>query len=151
MTARRRLLARGMSFRPDLVIANGDHIYWDMKTSQNKPTAAFAREQLWTKVGGPLDLWVPMPPDTYGTLGAERTGWDSNRLSGPKLLDVNRLLHCRMGWLGGRDSTPTVCDHQPLNHFPSQVSPERLIRRQVQHERPATGRLGAELTVSLED
>jgi len=104
MTARRRLLARGMSLRPDLVIANGDHIYWDMKTSRNKPTAAFAREQLWTKVGGPFDLSVPMPTDTYGTLGAERTAWDSNRLSGPKLLDLKRLLHCRMGWLGGRDS-----------------------------------------------
>jgi len=31
MAARRRLLARGMSYRPDVVIANGDHIYWDMR------------------------------------------------------------------------------------------------------------------------
>ena len=37
MTARRRLLARGMSFKPDAVIANGDHIYWDVATSYNKP------------------------------------------------------------------------------------------------------------------
>jgi hypothetical protein len=49
-----------MSFRPDVVIANGDHIYWDMQTSQNKPTAKLAREQLWPLVGGPLDLSVPM-------------------------------------------------------------------------------------------
>jgi hypothetical protein len=60
MAARRRLLARGMSFRPDVVIANGDHIYWDMETSQNKPYAKFIREQNWAKFGGALDLSVPM-------------------------------------------------------------------------------------------
>ena len=38
---RQRLLKRGLSFSPDVVIANGDHIYWDQATSQNKP-AAFA-------------------------------------------------------------------------------------------------------------
>jgi hypothetical protein len=31
-----------------------------MRSSQNKPTAKFAREQLWPLVGGPLDLSVPM-------------------------------------------------------------------------------------------
>jgi hypothetical protein len=30
--ARRRLLARGLSFAPDAVLANGDHIYWDLKS-----------------------------------------------------------------------------------------------------------------------
>ena len=37
MSARRRLLARGMSCQPDVVIANGDHIYWDLVTYLNKP------------------------------------------------------------------------------------------------------------------
>jgi len=60
MVARRKLLARGMSFQPDVVIANGDHIYWDMQTSQNKPYAKFIREQNWAKFGGALDLSVPM-------------------------------------------------------------------------------------------
>ena len=41
ITTRQRLLERGLSFSPDVVIANGDHIYWDQATSQNKP-AAFA-------------------------------------------------------------------------------------------------------------
>jgi len=54
MTARRRLLARGMSFGPDAVIANGDHIYWDIKTSLNKPFAKYVQEQLWAKFGGAL-------------------------------------------------------------------------------------------------
>jgi len=32
LAVRRRMLARAMSFAPDAVIANGDHIYWDLRT-----------------------------------------------------------------------------------------------------------------------
>ncbi len=60
MAARRRLLARAMSFRPDAVIANGDHIYWDMTTSMARLEPKYAKEQLWAKFGGELDLSVPM-------------------------------------------------------------------------------------------
>jgi len=125
MAARGRLLARGMSYRPDVVIANGDHIYWDMTTALARVEPQYVKEQLWAKFGGELDLSVPMlheknlpiftsvcdyqiaglyrttlrstpaffltddhdtfendefdaqvatlPPDTYGTLGAEQT------------------------------------------------------------------------------
>ena len=31
---RRRLLARGLSFKPDALIANGDQIYWDLRAPQ---------------------------------------------------------------------------------------------------------------------
>ena len=31
---RRRLLARGLSFKPDALIANGDQIYWDVRAPQ---------------------------------------------------------------------------------------------------------------------
>lgn len=34
---RRRLLRRGLSFDPDVVIANGDQVYWDQRTVLNKP------------------------------------------------------------------------------------------------------------------
>lgn len=37
MTARHRLMQRGMAFEPDVVIANGDHVYWDQRTVRNKP------------------------------------------------------------------------------------------------------------------
>ena len=30
LAVRRRMLARAMSFAPDIVVANGDHIYWDL-------------------------------------------------------------------------------------------------------------------------
>ena len=32
MASRHKLIERGLSFNPDVVIANGDHIYWDQKT-----------------------------------------------------------------------------------------------------------------------
>jgi hypothetical protein len=60
MEARKRLLARGMSYQPDLVIANGDHIYWDIKTSMNKPFADFMRTNYWDRMGGEFDISVPM-------------------------------------------------------------------------------------------
>jgi hypothetical protein len=59
MAARRRLLARGLSFQPDAVIANGDHIYWDLKTWDNKPFASYVR-QVRTRFGGEIDTSVPM-------------------------------------------------------------------------------------------
>ena len=37
MRDRRRLLQRGLAFNPDVVVANGDHIYWDQRTTRNKP------------------------------------------------------------------------------------------------------------------
>jgi hypothetical protein len=144
---RRRLLARALSFRPDIVIANGDHIYWDIKTWLSKPWGTFMKETIWPMFGGAIDTSVPMlhprnakiflavcdqqiaslygttlrstpaffltddhdtfendeddsqlytlPPDTYGTLGAEQT----QHLYYPEFLpDVNRPL-----WLPGAD------------------------------------------------
>lgn len=60
MAARQRLLARGLSFAPQAVIANGDHIYWDQKTLDNKrvPRARIAAAR--AAFGGELDLSLPM-------------------------------------------------------------------------------------------
>jgi hypothetical protein len=60
MAARKRLLARGLSFEPDAVIANGDHLYWDQKTWLNKPFAKLVQQLSWPAFGGALDLSVPM-------------------------------------------------------------------------------------------
>ncbi len=61
MPTRRKLLAKGMSFDPDVVIANGDHIYWDLETFLNK---SFAKDYLinefWPKYGNPIDYSRPM-------------------------------------------------------------------------------------------
>lgn len=45
MPDRRRLLRRGLGFEPDVVIANGDHVYWDQRTILNKPES-FSRPWL---------------------------------------------------------------------------------------------------------
>jgi len=34
LAVRRRMLARAMSFGPDVVVANGDHIYWDLRSER---------------------------------------------------------------------------------------------------------------------
>lgn len=60
MTARRRLLARDMSFQPDVVFANGDHIYWDIRTWMNKPFAKFLEDNWLVQFGGALDVSLPM-------------------------------------------------------------------------------------------
>ncbi|HET9466815.1 MAG TPA: hypothetical protein VFO48_00325 [Vicinamibacterales bacterium] len=44
LAVRRRMLARAMSFAPDVVVANGDHIYWDLRSERadllgNSPAA----------------------------------------------------------------------------------------------------------------
>lgn len=60
MAPRQKLLARAMSFAPDALISNGDHIYWDQATLLNKPFAKYVQERIWPSVGGALDLSVPM-------------------------------------------------------------------------------------------
>lgn len=39
LALRQRLLERGLSFDPDIVVANGDHIYWDQKAWLEHPNA----------------------------------------------------------------------------------------------------------------
>ncbi|MFC6631944.1 hypothetical protein [Microbulbifer taiwanensis] len=69
-----------MSYQPDMVIPNGDHIYWDIRTSMNKPFAKFIETEYWPKSGGPLDISLPkMDPRnavTYLTVNDCRRGVD---------------------------------------------------------------------------
>src|SRR5262245_5590893 len=61
MTARRKLLDRGLSFAPDVLIANGDHIYWDQETTLNKPKAQAEHVvQYWWGRFGTLDRSMPI-------------------------------------------------------------------------------------------
>jgi hypothetical protein len=60
MTARRKLLDYALSFEPDVVIANGDHIYWDQVTTLNKPKVlADHIVQYWWGKFGKLEHSVP--------------------------------------------------------------------------------------------
>jgi hypothetical protein len=59
MVSRRRLLERGMSYRPDVVIANGDQIYWDLTTTYQEMDPEYLRTEIWGKIGK-LDTRIPM-------------------------------------------------------------------------------------------
>lgn len=60
MGARRRLLERGLAFNPDVVIANGDQLYWDQKTWANKPAALRDHlEKYWWGRFGTFDWSQP--------------------------------------------------------------------------------------------
>jgi hypothetical protein len=42
VSTRVRLLRRGLSFRPDAIIANGDHVYWDLRTRRGNQSGSSA-------------------------------------------------------------------------------------------------------------
>ena len=80
LAVRRRMLARAMSFSPAVVVANGDHIYWDLRSERadllgNSPAArayagVFDRSQpvLGTPNEQVLEKAVgPQIADLYGT------------------------------------------------------------------------------------
>lgn len=56
---RQELFKRGLSYNPDLVIANGDHIYWDQQSLQLSKLRSLLGIRLEQKYGK-LDLTKPM-------------------------------------------------------------------------------------------
>ena len=42
ISTRIRLLRRGLSFHPDAIIANGDHVYWDLRTRRANQSGSSA-------------------------------------------------------------------------------------------------------------
>lgn len=77
LAERRRMFARALSFSPDAVIANGDHVYWDQRYGRGgmvlprNPFGDFARDQ--PVLGGPNERRLQFAADAqiadlYGTL-----------------------------------------------------------------------------------
>ena len=63
-TTRRRLLRRGLSFKPDAMVAIGDHVYWDQRTwlESSRTTTREFSSKLYSTIGM-LDRAQP----AYGT------------------------------------------------------------------------------------
>ncbi len=60
MEARRRLLRRGLAFQPDVVISNGDQIYWDLRTLRDfAPALEEHMKQHWWGRFGTFDRSMP--------------------------------------------------------------------------------------------
>jgi hypothetical protein len=57
MPARVRLLKRGLSFAPQAVIANGDHVYWDLRTRRANQSGASAEAAV---IAGRFDRTAPV-------------------------------------------------------------------------------------------
>ncbi len=76
VATRRRLLERALSFSPDAVIANGDHVYWDQRTGGRVPEAidyAGEFDRTLPILGTPNERVLkravgPQVADLYGTL-----------------------------------------------------------------------------------
>ncbi len=78
---RRRLLARALSLRPDAVVANGDHVYWDIRS---RPGLATGRSpQAWWSAG-----WFDRAAEVLGTENEEvlKKGF------GPQIADLYGTL-----------------------------------------------------------
>ena len=57
-TLRRRLLQRGLSFAPDALIANGDHVYWDLRAPRLSLSQGASREAI--AYAGTFDRSAPL-------------------------------------------------------------------------------------------
>jgi hypothetical protein len=60
MATRRRLLERGLSFEPDAMIAIGDHVYWDQRTTiESRSESRRTRAATYYQTVGMLDRNLP--------------------------------------------------------------------------------------------
>jgi hypothetical protein len=57
MPTRARLLKRALSFEPDALIANGDHVYWDLRTVRAKQSGASPKAEAYA---GRFDRVAPV-------------------------------------------------------------------------------------------
>ena len=96
---RRRLLQRGLSFKPDALIANGDQIYWDLRAPLSIKRVP---EALRVKIAGTFDRSLPV----FGTLRygklVEILLYDIRRtqtLAGPSAVFVDGTVEA---WLKSR-------------------------------------------------
>jgi hypothetical protein len=64
LATRTRLLERGLSFAPDAVIANGDHVYWDLRASTSRRQGASPDAVAYA---GRFDFTLPV----FGTANEE--------------------------------------------------------------------------------
>jgi hypothetical protein len=58
VAVRQRLLRRALSYRPDALIANGDHVYWDLAAPRASPM--LGASQRAESYAGPFDRTIPV-------------------------------------------------------------------------------------------
>jgi hypothetical protein len=105
---RRRLLARGLSFKPDALIANGDQVYWDLRAPQaSKSSGASAKGIAYA---GTFDRAQPV----FGTVNEA----PFLRASGPQIVPQYAAL-CR--------STPVFFMQDDHDYFDNDEATDDII------------------------
>jgi hypothetical protein len=105
---RARLLARGLSFQPDALIANGDHVYWDLFAPRTSPKLGASEEAM--PYAGRLDPSLPI----LGTSNEQAF----LRATGPQMLPVYGT-QCR--------STPVFFLQDDHDYFDNDEADDKMV------------------------
>jgi hypothetical protein len=107
MATRVRLLKRALSFEPDALIANGDHVYWDLRTVRAKQSGASPKAEAFA---GRFDRVTPV-------LGGPNEAV-LKRAVGPQIVPLYGAL-CR--------STPVFFLQDDHDYFENDEADDRFI------------------------
>lgn len=105
---RRRLLRRALSFAPDAAIANGDHVYWDLRSPRH--SRSFSQSSLGLSIGG-------KPDRSWPVLGTENERFLKN-VAGPQIVPIY-----------GTDfrSTPVFFIQDDHDYFENDEATDRIV------------------------
>ena len=107
ISTRIRLLRRGLSFRPDAIIANGDHVYWDLRTRRGNQSGSSAEAAV---IAGRFDRTAPV-------LGSPNEAV-LKKAVGPQIMPLYSTL-CR--------STPVFFTQDDHDYFENDEADDRFI------------------------
>lgn len=121
LAVRRRLLRRALSFRPQAVIAIGDHVYWDQRSALEHLDLEYARSTraYYERVGW-LDLSLPV----LGT----RNETSLKAIVGPQISELYGVL---------LRSTPSYFVNDDHDYFENDDADEQMVTfppERYQHE-----------------
>jgi hypothetical protein len=120
IATRVRLLKRGLSFKPQAVIANGDHVYWDLRTRRSRQSGASAEAAV---IAGRFDRTAPV-------LGSPNEAV-LKKAVGPQIIPLYTTL-CR--------STPVFFMQDDHDYFENDEADDHFISFPPDHFMMAAGR-----------
>jgi hypothetical protein len=125
VATRVRLLKRGLSFKPQAVIANGDHVYWDLRTRRSTQSGASAEAAV---IAGRFDRTAPV-------LGSPNEAV-LKKAVGPQIIPLYATL-CR--------STPVFFMQDDHDYFENDEADDHFISFPPDHFMMAAGRASQHL------
>lgn len=126
LATRRRLLKRALSFNPDALVANGDHVYWDQRAGRS--AALLRRTGLDEKLAGRFNRTLPV----FGTANEIVL----ERAAGPQIADLYGTL-CR--------SVPVFFIQDDHDYFDNDQANDQLITFPPDHFMLRLGRASQRL------